>query len=73
MGDSHRGKTLSLEHKRKLSKSCSGKNCKQVIDTSNGKTYKSLKEASETVGFSYGTLARKLNGNRRNNTNLKYI
>lgn len=46
---------------------------KKVINIKNGIIYNSCKEAAKTLNINYGTLKSKLNGNDRNNTNLKYF
>lgn len=56
------GKSGSLNH-----------SAKKVIDTSNGKIYGCLQDASNATGIKYFNLAGKLNGNKKNTTTLKYI
>ena len=46
---------------------------KKVINIENGIIYNSCKEAAKILNINYGTLKSKLNGNDRNNTNLKYF
>jgi hypothetical protein len=46
---------------------------KKVIDLSNSKIYNSAKEASILLNINYQNLCSQLNGNRINNTTLKYL
>jgi group I intron endonuclease len=46
---------------------------KIVLDNSTGIFYNSCLEASKCFNLKYGTLISKLNGNRKNNTNLIYV
>jgi hypothetical protein len=57
--------SLGLIDKSKISK--------QVIDTSTGQVFTSIKEASIAKGIKYATLKNYINGNRRNRTSLSYF
>ena len=46
--------------------------CKKVIDTSNGKIYRSAKDAAIILGYPNSTLTKYLNGWGNNKTTLKY-
>ncbi len=74
------GKTLSPEHKRKISDSnfnnmvCSKHpNSKIVLDTQTGIFFNCLKEASEAYDIKYSTLKAMMQGVNRNRTNLVYV
>ena len=78
------GRKNSEETKKRMSEIKIGKqrpymqggkhpNAKLVFNKENGEFYKTLKEASEKIGFKYSTLANMLNGNQPNKTNLTYI
>lgn len=66
---SHRGKKRSIQFKENQRKAAS----KQVIDTSTGIIYSSLKEASVVTGISYGLLKAWLGGFNKNKTTLIYL
>jgi hypothetical protein len=69
------GKNHSIETKLKMSEMKSnGKSvsAKIVLDMTTGIYYSCVREASEAFGLNYGTLINKLNGNKKNNTNLIY-
>jgi hypothetical protein len=78
------GRKNTEETKKRMSESKIGKqrpymqggkhpNAKLVFNKQNGELYKTLKEASEKLGFKYSTLANMLNGNQPNKTMLTYI
>lgn len=67
-GDSWRIKSITEEHKQKIS----NHNSKEVENVKTGVVYKSAKEASEITGIKYSTLRCYLNGSMKNKTNLKY-
>jgi hypothetical protein len=46
---------------------------KKVIDTNNGNVFNSTKEASEYLKIGFGKLRKRLNGQVKNNTSLKYL
>ncbi len=46
---------------------------KKVIDLSNNKIYSSCTEAAQFLGLNKKSLSKKLNGTRKNNTNLIYL
>lgn len=69
------GKKHSNETKIKMSEMKSnGKStsAKIVLHTVTGIYYSCVREAAETFGLNYGTLVNKLNGSKKNNTNLIY-
>jgi hypothetical protein len=47
-------------------------NRKKVIDTSTGIVYESILDLSKKLNIKYTTIARKLAGTLKNNTNIKY-
>lgn len=65
--------TQSEEYKNKMSKSTKGKGCKRIVNTNNGFTYNSLREASKDIGINYTTLSSMLNNKITNKTDLKWI
>lgn len=78
------GRKLSNETKEKLRKSNTGKKhpsmtgtanhmSKKVLDKNTGKIFNTVREAESFYSFKFNTLAAKLNGRARNNTNLIYI
>lgn len=77
MSEAHTGKTLTEEHKRKISESLRGNNIngKLTLDLETGIFYKSLKEAYNSLNFnfSYGYLKGMLRGDFKNKTDLIYV
>jgi len=60
---------LTDTHKKALVESCSRK----VVDSSTGKTYDSIKQAANTLGYKRSTLTHYLIGSRKNRTTLSYF
>jgi len=60
--------TFNKENKDKIIEA----NSRKVIDSSTGVIYNSIKEASIILTMNYNTIRNKINGNRKNNTSLKY-
>lgn len=77
MSEAHTGKTLTEEHRRKISESLRGNNIngKLTLDLETGIFYKSLKEAYNSLNFnfSYVYLKGMLRGDFKNKTNLMYV
>jgi hypothetical protein len=44
-----------------------------VIDSSNGKIYRSIKDAADALGYDADALRRKLRGIYKNKTSLRYL
>lgn len=66
-------RTTSPETRAKMSKSMMGKNCKKVINTSNGKVYDAVYLAADELGIKHTTLIAMLRGQNFNRTTLKYL
>lgn len=66
------GQSLNLESRVKNYEKL---NCKIVLNTQTGIFYNNISEASRTLSFGCGksTLAEKLQGKRKNNTNFIYV
>lgn len=88
MSLAQKGKRASIETKIKMSNSQKGRkhndytklkqrqsnnNLKLILDLSTGIYYDGTKEASIAIGLNRHTLKNKLNGNRKNDTNLIYV
>ncbi len=65
------------EESNSTNKTTSGKkvkiNGRKVYNSANGKTYKSIDEASSIVGYSPSHLSKMLNGVRPNKTTCKFL
>lgn len=46
---------------------------RQVIDTSTGQLFASIREAADTLGINYNTCRNILSGTNKNNSTLKYV
>lgn len=66
-------KSMTLETKNKISKSLKYRNAKKVIDITDKTVYKSPEDAAIAIGIKKSTLIAKLNGQNKNNTNLRYL
>lgn len=69
------GKKLSESHKKKLSLIKKGKpsnNRRKIINKNTNKIYNSVTEAAKSIGISRSSLANRLCGITKNNTNLEY-
>lgn len=73
MSESRNGKIkLADSTKNKISKSMFGKNCKKIINTSNGIIYNSVTEAAKDIGISRTALSNILIGITKNKMGLNY-
>ena len=64
---------LKIGKKRPYMQGGKHPNARLVLNKDNGQIYKTLKEASEKIGFNYNTLASMLIGRQPNKTFLTYI
>jgi len=60
------------KHTEEVKKLISDKQCKKVIDLSNGNIYRSASDASRILGYATSTLTKYLNGTSKNKTTLRY-
>ena len=72
MSAAHKGVKLSKSHTESMSKAFKFRNSKRVKNTITGEIFKSVYLAAEFYNLKKSTLAAKLNGQNKNNTNLIY-
>ena len=72
MSKTRKGRKYTEEHKAKTRNSMLGKNCKKVIDTSNGTVFNSVSDAANYLNIPIPTLSRYLKGILKNKTTMEF-
>ena len=73
MSQAKKGKPLRKEWAEKIRQAVINKGGKLVLNLETGIYYNSAKEAGETIGYAHSTMKSKLNGQKKNNTQMAYV